>query len=119
MFARVTRYLDRVTGRGAHSGNFVGGHRAADAGAVYNYSHFSSAIRHSARHRVGNVGIVNCVFRVGAEVVHSMTNLREPLLQLLFHFEPAVVRAHCYRSRDVRATAWNTARYLNLPLHDD
>src|SRR2546425_2122909 len=59
VFARVARDLDGVTGSGAHTGNFVSGHRGTDPSAIDHDPDIDRTICDRTRDCVGKVGVVN------------------------------------------------------------
>src|SRR5688572_3004674 len=75
VLARIARHRHRVTRRSPNTRNFIRRHRTTNTGAVDDYTEVRTAVRDRPSDGMREVRIVNCVFRVGSEVLHSVSEL--------------------------------------------
>src|SRR5688572_4489001 len=91
MFTRVARYRNGVTGRSAHTGDFVCRDCTSYTRTVNDDSHIYRSVGNCPGNGMSKVGIVDGIFGIGAKIVDAMTGPFQKSLEFLFHSESAVV----------------------------
>ena len=82
------------------TGDLVRGDGPARTRSTNDDSPLALSCDHSSAHRCGEIGIVNWIFGVGADVDDDVTCPLEMADELLFEFEPSVIRSDHYPQCD-------------------
>jgi hypothetical protein len=109
VFARIDGERDRITGGGADVRHFIGGHRAADAGAVDDDAGVRLAFADGARDGVREIRVIDRLFRIGPEIADFEAELGEINFERFLEFEAAVIAAE-RDGADFDAGSTNTRR---------
>ncbi|MBV6520498.1 MAG: hypothetical protein MNPFHGCM_00613 [Gemmatimonadaceae bacterium] len=91
VLAGVSGGRDVVTHRGSHAGNLVGCHAAADARAVHHDAEVGDPGSHVARDQYCEVRVIDRLWCRRSSIVNAVSELTNPLDDLLLEGKPAVI----------------------------
>jgi len=76
-------------------------------------------IGHGSRHSVSKIRIIDCVFRIGPEIINAMTKLRQKAFQLFLHRIAAMIGSYADASVLFRTSSGSPAHDLDAAIVDN
>src|SRR5262245_53723413 len=76
-------------------------------------------IGHGSRHGVSKIRVIDRVFRIGPEVMHAMTKLRQKVFQLFLHRVAAMISPYADASVLFRTSSGGPAHDLDAAIVDN